>query len=284
MLLSALISLTATNTFPILGPLGRPAQAWFLGQVTRWNPSMAAELHDGKSPKPYTVSTLLDDYGRNLQPGSWLHEGQTCWLRLTTFGNQLSALTLDKLLPNLPNRLTFYKMQFRIDGYTFDRRQHPWAGRTTFQDLAQDAALVKASTHVRLEFTSPTAFRSDGRDVPLPSPGLIFRSYWQKWNEVVPEEYVLQDVWPEFARGCIYVDELTAINTQKWIFGEVSHGSATGYTGTAGFYLLDEHKTDQWRDFYDGAAAVMQSLSLFSFYCGTGHHTTIGMGQTRLLD
>jgi hypothetical protein len=34
---------------------------------------------------------------------------------------------------------------------------------------------------------------------------------------------------------------------------------------------------------WNGAATVMQSLANFSFYCGVGHHTTIGMGQSRVL-
>ena len=189
MLLSILISLTATNSFPILGPLGRPAQAWFLSQVTRFNLALAAKLHDSQSHKPYSVSTLLNDRGHPLQAGSWLREGQTCWLRITTFNEEISLLALNQLLPDLPKRLTLYKMQFRLDGFTLDPHQHPWAGRTTFQDIAQDAALTRASNQVRLEFVSPTAFRNNGQDVPLPTPDLVFRSYWQKWNEVTIEEY-----------------------------------------------------------------------------------------------
>lgn len=66
MLRSILLALTAESSYPILGPLGRPAQAWFLGQLTRSHASLASRLHDEQGLKPYTVSTLLDERGRPL--------------------------------------------------------------------------------------------------------------------------------------------------------------------------------------------------------------------------
>ena len=284
MLRSILISLTAESSYPILGTLGRPVQAWFLGQLTRSNPALASKLHDEQGLKPYTVSTLLDSRSRPLRPGSWVEPGEVCWMRITSLSEELSDLIETKFIKKLPKHLTIHKMDFRVYDVATKRTEHEWAGTTTFSEIAQDATLASAENRVRMEFASPTAFRNNGLDICLPTPGQIFRSLWEKWNTFAPEPMQVHELWPQFANDCILVDELTALNTTHWDFSEGSGRSATGFTETVGFYLAPKSKVkEQWQEYWDGANVVLQSLANFSFYSGVGHHTTTGMGQTRKL-
>jgi CRISPR-associated endoribonuclease Cas6 len=284
MLLSAVLYLTSVNSVPIFGALGRPAQAWFLNQVMRHRPRLAESLHDEGGVKPFTVSTLLDRHGRLHKAGDWLREGQECWLRITTIGDELPEVFLDNIRKKLPKTLTLYKMNFRIDGYTLNPREHPWAGQTTFAEIAQDERYEKAPRDVRMEFVSPTAFRANGNDIAVPASQHIFRSLWKKWNAACPESMQVDGRWSDFAGDCILVNELTAVNTIRWEFAEGTRGAATGFTGTVGFSLLSKSKVkDEWKPYWDGADVVMQSLARFAFYSGVGHHSTIGMGQTRLV-
>ncbi len=284
MLLSTILSLTAESSYPILGALGRPGQAWFLRQVTRVNPGLASALHDETGLKPYTVSTLLDDNGRPLPAGSWLKPGQECWLRITTLDETLSETLESQVLKRLPERLTMYKMDFRVNGVARQRAEHAWAGSSSFAEMAQDAGLANPANTARMEFASPTAFRSNGLEISLPLPGQVFRSLWAKWNAFCPEAMQVQELWPQFAEKCIVVSEMTAVNTIHWVFAEGTRGSATGFTGTVAFQLPPARQLEaEWRPYTDGAAAVMQSLARFAFYAGVGHHATIGMGQARLL-
>ena len=284
MLLSIVVSLTATQTSPILGALGRPAQAWFLSQVAKGNPRLASALHDEDGIKPYTVSTLLDRNGRPIKAGEWLDEGDECWLRVTAIGDDICKSVLETVLKRLPKQLTIHKMDFRVDGYTLNPREHPWAGESSFAEIAQDSQYVKASREVRMEFVSPTAFRTSGSDIALPIPSHVFRSLWQKWNAFCPEPMQLDNRWPEFVNECILVNELTAVNTVRWEFAEGTRGASTGFTGTVGFMLLPKTKVDERQQpYWDGADVVMQSLARFAFYCGIGHHATLGMGQTRVV-
>lgn len=284
MILSAIISINAVTPAPIFGALGRPVQAWLLNQVMRKKKLLAKKLHDENGVKPFTVSTLLDRHGRPYKSGDWLKEGQDCWLRVTTLGEELSEVLLADVMKKLPKSLTLYKMDFRIDGYTLNPREHPWAGQTTFTDIAQDSQYSNASRDVRMEFVSPTAFRANGNDIPIPSPQQVFRSLWQKWNALCPESMQLDERWPEFASDCILVNELTAVNTVRWEFAEGTRGAATGFTGTVGFTLLPKTKVpEKWQPYWDGADVVMQSLARFAFYSGVGHHATIGMGQARIV-
>ncbi len=284
MLLSVAFSLTSIKSVPVLGSLGRPAQAWLLSQVMHAHPRLAATLHDEDGVKPFTVSTLLDRHGHPHKAGDWLKEGQVCWLRITTISEELSAVFLNKVLKKLPNTLSLYKMDFRIDGYTLNSSEYSWAGQTTFADIAQDNRLVKATRDVRMEFVSPTAFRTNGNDIPIPVPQHIFRSLWQKWNATCPEAMQVDDLWPNFAADCILVNELTAVNTVRWEFAEGTRGAANGFTGSVGFFLLPKAKvSEKWQPYWDGADAVLQSLASFAFYCGVGYHATVGMGQSRVV-
>jgi CRISPR-associated endoribonuclease Cas6 len=189
-----------------------------------------------------------------------------------------------KVVQHLPKRATFYKMDFRVDDVFTHKAEHAWAGQSSFPDMAQDGANCKSAHDVRMEFVSPTAFRNNGLDICVPVSGQVFRSLWARWNAFCPEPMQIQEEWPDFAAGCILVNELTAVNTTHWVFAEGNRGSATGFTGIVGFYLPEKgNLADRWRPYYDGAVTVMQSLANFAFYCGVGHHTTIGMGQSRLL-
>lgn len=284
MLSSILLSLTAESSYPILGALGRPIQAWFLGQLTRSHASLAARLHDEQGLKPYTVSTLLDERGRSLRAGSWLEPGQECLLRITVLNEELSEVLEKKVIRHLQSHLTLYKMDFRMDGIYTKHAEHEWAGEASFSEIAQDTKSISADSRVRMEFASPTAFRNNGLDVCAPSSGQIFRSLGEKWNAFAPEPMQIHEFWPSFASDCILVDELTAVNTTHWEFAEGARGAATGFTGTVGFSLIPKGKVKKdWREYWDGSATVMQSLAGFAFYCGVGHHTTIGMGQSRVL-
>lgn len=283
-LTSILISLTAETSYPILGALGRPAQAWFFRQLTRVSPVLVEKLHDEQNLKPYTVSTLLDDNGRPLEAGIWLKPGQCCWLRITSLDDTLSEIIESQVLPKLPERLTLYKMDFRVDGVARNRAEHPWAGSSSFSEIAQSAALQVAGRFARMEFASPTAFRNGGQDICLPIPGQVFRSLWAKWNAFCPEPMQVQEIWPQFADDCIFVNALTALNSTHWTFAEGTRGQATGFTGTVEFVLPKTAAlAEKWRPYSDGSAAVMQSLAQFAFYAGVGHHATIGMGQARAL-
>ena len=280
---SLLLSLIPIAHLTLPSPLGREAQAWFLGQIARHRPELAQALHDVPGPKPYTVSGVTGDTWRVAGVGQRLKPGERCWPRVTTLNDDLSGLVVEKILPNLPVRLTLRGMDFRIEGHTLNPADHPWAGQTTYGALVQAGEGGDRSRQIKLEFASPTAFRSEGADIPLPIPSHVFRGYWQKWNAFAPEPLRIQDTWPQFAAACVMVSELTNVNTERWIFANGARGAATGFTGRVGFTLLPRDQCGEWAAIWSGAAQVLRTLAEFAFYSGTGHHTTVGLGQTRPL-
>ncbi len=284
MLRSILVSLTAESPSLILGPLGRPVQAWFLGLLARSDASLASRLHDAQGPKPYTVSTLLDDRALPLSAGRLLESGQTCFLRLTSLNEELSEVFEKKIIHHPPTQLALYKMNFRVNGVLAKQIEHEWAGEASFTEIAQDNISAETGNIVRMEFASPTAFRIKGVDVIIPSPSHIFRSLWEKWNAFAPEAMKVHELWPQFANDCIVVNQLTSLNTANWELSEGARGAVTGFTGIIGYKLLPRNKVEPaWREYWDGASVVLKSLADFAIYSGVGHHVTIGMGQARAL-
>ena len=251
---------------PILVPLSVPLRGLFLRQITRYNPQLASRLHDAPGSKSYTVSALLSEYGRPLPFSSWLQAGQQVWARFTSLEEELSELLLKKILPGLPGQLTLYKMNFSLEGWTLNPFQHPLAGQTDFMSLKEEKWDFPSSRWARLDFLSPTVFRTNGNDISLPLPGFVFRSWWEKWNAFSPVAQQIDTSWPDFAEKCILVSSLQGLNTQQWEFANGARGAATGFLGGVEFMLLPQKKMPGFcRAGSAGSEKIFQNLAVLLF-------------------
>ncbi len=284
MLLSCVITLRPQSPATLPTDTGRATHAWFLSQVRRTDPALAEDLHRPNAVRPFTVSALRG-VTVNPQGQAVLTPEQTCWLRVTTFEPTLSRRLLEKVLPHLPEEAVLADVPFTLAGATCDPAVHPWAGQTTFTDLAQEYLLGKQrpEREVALYFASPTTFRRTGgetaltdgegrayrvagHNVPLPLPGLVFDSYLQRWNAFAPLAFP-----PEVRR---YAEECLAVAGYRLQTVLVEYGEAreVGFVGFCRFLTLVPDP--YWM-------RLIHLLAAFSFYAGTGRHTARGMGQTR---
>src|SRR5262249_35112492 len=55
-------------------------------------------------------------------------------------------------------------------------QEHPWAQRSTYEQLYTQAVERSPASQHTLDFVSPTVFRSQGRNQLMPVPRLIFAS------------------------------------------------------------------------------------------------------------
>ncbi|NUM45126.1 MAG: CRISPR system precrRNA processing endoribonuclease RAMP protein Cas6 [Anaerolineales bacterium] len=280
MLLSLLLTLTPIKSDILRGFYGREAQAWLLGQVAQYDADLAEDLHRPNTRRPYTVSTLIvNDAGRRGPDGEIaIVRGNEVQLRITSLDTSLSELLLAKIVPNLPQHLRLKWTEFcelRLS------EENGWDDQTTFEELIEDASAQKGES-VTLEFSSPTAFRFEQVDQTLPTPELVWKSLYQRWNSFAPERLHLDPLWPDFARRCLVVSDFS-LRSMKVAFQNGQKGAATGATGRATYRLLPEKHCGEFAAFRPGAANVLRTLAGFALYAGVGHHTTIGLGQTRWL-
>jgi len=138
---------------------------------------------------------------------------------------------------------------------------------TTYAQLYQ-AEITKTLT---LSFLTPTSFRRKGHHFPLPAPVNVFHSYLRRWNDFSGMPF-------DDEAFLAWVDESVLINRHQLASVKVAagkQGSVTGFLGAIEFSLTNEGRKQ--RQFEQ----LFMALGQLAPYCGTGHKTTFGLGQTR---
>jgi CRISPR-associated endoribonuclease Cas6 len=236
--------------------------SWFLDQVRRIDPTLSAYLHDGQSEKPFTVSGLsglTTAEGRSLR----FRADQSYQWTVSALSPQVVAW-FGQWLQQAPTELQLRAASFSITGWSFSQ-----APKTYAQILPKT---IPDSPTITLSFLSPTSFRRKGSHFPLPLPFNLFHSYLRRWNDFSGRK-ADQDTFLN------WIDESVVIlrhqlRSQKVSVGK--SGSVTGFTGAIQFGLT--------RKALQNTAFVQLFLALGQLapFCGTGHKTTFGLGQTRL--
>jgi CRISPR-associated endoribonuclease Cas6 len=236
--------------------------SWFLEQVRRLDPTLSAYLHDGQSEKPFTVSALngpTTPEGRSLR-----FSGDRSYQWTVSALSPQVVAWFGQWLQQAPSELQLRTASFSIQSWSFS---HP---PTTYAQLLPNT--IPDNPNVTLSFLSPTSFRRKGSHFPLPLPFNLFHSYLRRWNDFSGLA-VDQDTFLN------WIDESVVIlrhqlRSQKQNVGK--SGAVTGFTGAIQFGL--SRKALQNTEF----VKLFLALGQLAPYCGTGHKTTFGLGQTRL--
>jgi CRISPR-associated endoribonuclease Cas6 len=273
MLASMVITVAPSVETTIPAFTGRAVQAWFLAQVKAHDPALARLLHDGDSPRPYTLSDLIGA-GPLQQERRFLSPQRPGWLRVSTLSPDLTALWLERIVPELvgsPVELGGAVLHVTDVAVTPDR--HRWAGQISPHELVAAHSLASDTPRrLSIRFTSPTTFRSQGAAVPFPLPDLVFGSLVNRWNAFCP--ITLHPDARRFAAECVVASKYT-LRSQYVNFAQGEHGAAVGCVGVCRYVIRNA-------DRYWGG--VMRTLGAFAFFAGVGAHTTIGLGQAALWD
>lgn len=267
-LLAAVITLEPLRAGELDPFQGRALHALFLDLTRDADGAAAAALHDGAGLKPFTSSNLSElraaagAHRAAVGPGSLLR-----W-RVTTFETALSALWLERVLPHLPPTVTVGDVPCAVRGWTADPAADGRAGTSTYAELAQQHTLTPRppAPWINLRFLSPTAFHSKGVHVPLPLPPLMLGHWLEKWNAFAP-----LSLHPEMRE---FAEQQVVVNRYELHTEAVQFGAATiiGFVGQCSLHV--RHADPYWR-------RIPHLLAAFSFWCGTGHRTPYGLGQTR---
>lgn len=236
--------------------------AWFLDQVRQHDPMLSTTLHDGQDEKAFTISGLEGDLRPKGQGFELKRGDRYCW-RVTAL-SQPVAQWLGSWLQALPSQLALRSAPLQICQVRL------WLPPTTYAQIWQQTQTQSGT--VTLSFVSPTSFRRRGHHFPLPVPYNLFHSYLRRWNQFA-------DMPIDQEAYLTWVDEMVLVlrhrlESVKVLAGK--RGAVTGFTGAVDLGLAAKAKSDSQftRLFY--------ALAQLAAYCGTGHKTTFGLGQTRL--
>lgn len=236
--------------------------AWFLQQIQRTHPHLSQQLHDQATEKAFTLSGLNGQFvatGQQLR----VQQHQTYEWNVSVLSQSLVEW-LGQWLANLPEAIDLRRACLQIAQVEI---LHP---ATTYTELAQMPCPARPS--LTLSFRSPTSFRRKKNHFPLPVPMNLFHSYLRRWNEL--SGFPLEaDPFLEWIDECVIIRR-HRLESMKVAAGK--QGSVTGFTGAIELGLsqsaLQNREYVEW--FY--------RLGQFAPYCGTGHKTTFGLGQTQL--
>lgn len=106
----------------------------------------------------------------------------------------------------------------------------------------------------------------------MPLPQNVFHSYLRRWNDF-SNKPIEQNIFLE------WVDENVIIHCHQLTSVKVTggkKGTVTGFTGAV------EYGLTQAASAQPEFVQLFKALSQLAPYCGTGHKTTFGLGQTRL--
>jgi CRISPR-associated endoribonuclease Cas6 len=234
--------------------------SWFLDQVRRTNSQLSAYLHDGQSERPFALSPLngvIQSRGRSLHFST---DQQYQW-QITALSQSLVAW-ISQWLQSPPSVVRLRSGTFTILDWCF---AHP---PTTYRQLLETPE--PEPPQITLSFLSPTSFRRKGKHLPLPMPVNVFHSYLRRWNDFSGEEVESDDFLD-------WIDEYVVIlrhqlQSTKVMAGK--SGSVTGFTGSVQFGLSAKAYADT------EYIQLWLALGNLAPYCGTGHKTTFGLGQT----
>lgn len=236
--------------------------AWFLEQVRQFDPDLSAYLHDGESEKPFNISSLsgqLVASGKQLR----LEANQVYYWHVNALSQRVAQF-LKHWLTQLPERLD-------LKGASLQIKQVSIAyAPTTYKQLLESP--TNRPFTISLSFISPTSFRRKGNHFPLPVPENLFHSYLRRWNDfsAMPAEQESFLKW---------IDEGVIIHQHRLESEKVAagkRGSVTGFTGAISLGLTKAALGNF--EFSE----LFYALVRLAPYCGTGHKTTFGLGQTRL--
>jgi CRISPR-associated endoribonuclease Cas6 len=260
-LVSLVFDLEVTNYTALYSQYTIGLHAWFLDQVRQINPTLSAYLHDSESEKPFSISTLegqLLPTGKQLQ----LQANQIYRWQINAISQPVVQF-LSQWLTQPPTTLKLRDACLQIKQINIVNSP------TTHNQLLQSSINHR---NINLSFISPTSFRRKGHHFPLPVPFNLFHSYLRRWNDFsgMPIE---QDAFLE------WIDENVIIHKHRLESVKVAagkRGSVTGFTGAISLGLtktaLDNIEFTQ----------LFYALVQLAPYCGTGHKTTFGLGQTCL--
>ncbi|MEG4054153.1 MULTISPECIES: CRISPR-associated endoribonuclease Cas6 [unclassified Microcoleus] len=235
--------------------------AWFLGQVQQTDADLSQLLHDEQSEKAFTISGLEGD----LLPGGKEFQllGDRIYRWYVTGLSKPVVQWLSQWLQNLPKEIDLRNAPLLIRSWDI-----AFAPTTYEQLLTAEPPFFPT---IKLSFVTPTSFRSKGHHFPLPVPENVFHSYLRNWNNFSGVKFDQT----EFLN---WIDENAIISrhnleSQKVAAGK--KGMVTGFTGAVEFGLgpSAHNRPDFVQLFY--------ALGRLAPYCGTGHKTTFGLGQTR---
>ena len=243
---------------------GRLLHAAFLRMVQESNPELSEMLHDTHT-KSFYLGLLR--FGYEPKRNTYLvHQNDVIYWRVCGVGEELL-----RLMTSFPSgtELRIGEGSFAVESLYYDQSQHSDAGITSMEYLAEGCSQLPLMRSLSLQFTTPTMFRVDDVELPIPRTDLIFGSLAERWN------YFCR----EYPMDVAFIKELCQFLIPINWHGETKRYNITpkrGITGFVGEFTYDISRVDpkyRWQFIL---------LAEFAAFVGVGRLTAQGLGNVKI--
>ena len=272
---------------------GQKAMALFLGDLIRTqDAAVAARLHAPDSVKPFTTALMprpgitgdRRHSAATASPRPSAGAGEPCevHLRLTLLDDALYPLVSQFFLQNLGSIPKLHLGQSTLvvsRVLATPESGESWAGFVRFVDLLGMAA---AQTSWTLHFATPTSFKAGDAELPLPIPRLCFQSWLNSWDEhapipFFPDRTARRAFLSEVVEKYVSVSYSQLRLAQQALYFDGMRTREQGFVGVCQFAVRAARVDPVYRQ-------ILDVLTRYSFFAGTGRKTTMGMGMTRRVE
>lgn len=266
-LMSVVVKVRAPQPLNLPNHVGRAVHALCLRLIGQARPDLAEYWHNAEGTKPFAVSNLvggkrLDKFSRLLSPE------YEAWFRLVALNAEVCE-ALRAVINAPPAEVDIDGNLLDVAMMTADPAQHEWAGETSYETMAAPYLMARAAPdrRVGLNLVTPTLFRQNALETPLPSADLVFGSLCDKWNAYSPTQIAPQ--LREYSRVGVTVSYFDLQSAS------VQHKNKVMLVGSVGTVTYAAVQYDRYW------MSMLALLADFAFYSGVGRHTSMGMGQAR---
>ncbi len=265
MICSVVVPLRAVQDGKLDRFSGKAVHGFWLAHWRQVSPRFSQQLHDTKPCSPYTLSPLMD----LPKPQNGVVEvttGAKAWFRVATLTDELSKRLYGEWLFRLPETIRIAGIPWQVDRGSLEEVPKTWMAQVDQKELADQFLLAREpESQWFFRFLTPTAFHAEAGHFPIPLPVPLVRSWMRRWEAFGP--VCLPEEFPRnISRGLVVASyDLKSVLIQD---------AKRKQVGGEGWITLKATSLSV------GERALMDLLSVYSFWAGSGHHTTQGMGMT----
>jgi CRISPR-associated endoribonuclease Cas6 len=252
---------------------------------------VASRLHAPQQAKPFTTAIMARPRGDRAHgtstPGQRVSrhtdEPSEVKIRITLLDDVLYPLVSQFFLQNLgdmPLLRLGHSPLLVSRVLATPESGDTWAGFARFENLLTAASAT--ATSWMIHFATPTSFKAGDAELPLPIPRLCFQSWLNSWDEHAPTPFFADKALrkaflTEVVEGNISVTYSQLRLVQQRFYFDGTPTREQGFVGTCRFAVRPSRVAPPYRQLLD-------TLTRYSFFAGTGRKTTMGMGMTRRLE
>jgi CRISPR-associated endoribonuclease Cas6 len=222
----------------------RGMHAVLLAGLAKVDTGLAERVHDA-GVKPFTQA---------LRAGK--EEGYI-W-RVTLLDDSLYDPFCTGLTSLSPDRLLRNEIALDLDGRT--------EAHLTYEALSE----TETAQRFLVDFFTPTSFKQRYLHQPIPDPYRCFQSWWGRWQAFAPPKQALNVAVLDLVEAHMVISHYKLRSEMA----QDGKRRVVGGVGQMTFLVIRRNKVDAaWQQ-------GMTALGAFARFCGTGHKTTQGLGQT----